>query len=381
MTPHSDAEEIRLETLLGRAANSPVDADEAINLAHEAGIDVVDRDSDPWDDLHTLAEEGPDAFREPVREGPAAGGELAVDDPGTFYLREISRTPLLNAAEEVELAQQMEAGKAAADRLSSGAKLSDQERAELERAVRTGEAARRRMIESNLRLVVSLARKYLGRGLSFLDLVQEGNLGLQKGVDKYDWRKGFRFSTYAYWWIRQAITRAVAEYGRTIRLPGHVFELLSKLYNTARELQSELGRPPAMEEIAARLGVDVARVRDAFHAARLPISLEKPIGEDLTATLGDLVADVAGQPPEEAAEEAVLASRIDRALDQHLTPREAELVRLRFGLDRGGLERTLAEVGKALGMSRERARQLEAQAMEKLRQSGAFRREFRDYAG
>ena len=368
---------LSLDDLLQVSSGSPVDADEAIDLARAVGIEVVDGDGDAWDDLHVLASQGPDAFREPVREGPAPGEEAAVEDPGTFYLREISRTPLLTAEEEVRLAQEIEAGKAARGRLEAGT-LPETDRADLERLVQVGDAARQRLIESNLRLVVSAARKYLGRGVSFLDLVQEGNIGLQKGVDRFDWRKGFRFSTYAYWWIRQAITRAVAEQGRTIRLPGHVFELLSKLYNTARQLQDELGRPPGAAEIAERMGLEPDRVREAFRAALLPLSLERPVGEDATSTLGDLVADVAGRPPEEEAEEAVLADRLDRALGEYLSPREAALLRLRFGLDRGGLERTLGEVGKELGMSRERARQLEAEALEKLRQAGSFQREFRD---
>ena len=370
---------ITLEDLVEMASGSPADTGEAIDLARAAGIDVVDEDDgDGWDDLRTLAEDGPDAFREPTREGPATDEELASTDSTTFYLREIGRTPLLTAQDEVRLAQEIEAGTAARQRLESG-DVSDAERAELQRAVKVGEAARQRLIEANLRLVVSVAKKYLGRGLSFLDLVQEGNLGLQKGVEKFDWRKGFRFSTYAYWWIRQAITRAVAEHGRTIRLPGHVFELLSKLYNTARELQAELARPPTIYEIAERMQVSVDKVHDAFRAARMPISLEKPIGEDATSTLGDLVADVAIRPPEELAEEAVLSTRLDAALGEHLAPREARLMRLRFGLDRDGVERTLGEVGKELGMSRERARQLEADAMAKLRRAMAFRREFRDY--
>jgi len=379
LQPALDRGWLSLEELIRLSSGSPADADEAVDLARGAGIRVQDADGDPWEDVHTLANDGPDAFREPIREGPAAGADLAAEDPSTFYLREISRTPLLTADEEVKLAQQLEAGNAARERLEAGS-VSPEERDELERAVQEGERARKRLIESNLRLVVSLAKKYLGRGLSFLDLVQEGNIGLHKAVDRFDWRKGFRFSTYAYWWIRQAVGRAVAEQGRTIRLPGHVFELLTRLYNTARELQSELGRPPRAEEIAERMGVSPDKVREAFRAARMPISLERPIGEDATSTLGDIVADQNARPPDEQAEEAVLAGRLDRALREHLSPREAELVRLRFGLDRGGLERTLGEVGKLLAMSRERARQLEAEALRKLREAGAFRREFRDYA-
>jgi RNA polymerase primary sigma factor len=369
---------VTLEDILKVTAGSPVDADEAMDVARTHAVHVFDRDGDPWEDLQVLADEGLDAFREPVREGPPAGTELAVEDPATFYLREISRTPLLTAQEEVELAQKIEAGRSARARLET-AQVPDTERVELVRKIELGDAARRRLIESNLRLVVSVAKKYLGRGVSFLDLVQEGNIGLQKGAEKYDWRKGFRFSTYAYWWIRQAITRAVAEHGRTIRLPSHVFELLSKLYNTARELQTELGRPPTTDEIAARMGVEREKVRDAFRVARTPMSLETPVGEDATSTLGDVVADFAARPPEEEADEAVVAAGIQRALQQYLEAREADLIRLRFGLDQGGLERTLGDVGKQLGISRERVRQLEAQAMDKLRHAASFRREFGEY--
>jgi RNA polymerase primary sigma factor len=224
-------------------------------------------------------------------------------------------------------------------------KVSAAERARLDESVRIGDAARQRLIESNLRLVVSVARKYLGRGVSFLDLVQEGNIGLQRGVDKYDWHRGFRFSTYGYWWIRQAVSRAVAEQGRTIRLPGHLIERLGHLYNAARELQEELGRAPNTQEIAHRMDVEPERVREAFRAARIPISLEKPIGDDATATLANLIADVGALRPDAEAEERVLAENLDRALCRHLTPRKAAVMRLRFGLDRGGLERTLGELG------------------------------------
>ena len=373
-----DRGSVTLEDILKVTAGSPVDADEAMDVARTHAVHVFDRDGDPWEDLQVLADEGLDAFREPVREGPPAGAELAVEDPATFYLREISRTPLLTAQEEVELAQKIEAGRSARARLET-AEVPDTERVELVRKIELGDAARRRLIESNLRLVVSVAKKYLGRGVSFLDLVQEGNIGLQKGAEKYDWRKGFRFSTYAYWWIRQAITRAVAEHGRTIRLPSHVFELLSKLYNTARELQTELGRPPTTDEIAARMGVEREKVRDAFRVARTPMSLETPVGEDATSTLGDVVTDFTGRSPEEEADEAVVAAGIQQALQQYLEPREADLIRLRFGLDQGGLERTLGDVGKQLGISRERVRQLEAQAMDKLRHAASFRREFGEY--
>jgi RNA polymerase primary sigma factor len=368
---------ISIERILTLASGSPVHPDEAAELARQAGIELVASDGDPWEQLERLAEEGPDAFRE-TREGPAAAEELGAGDPATVYLGEISRTPLLTAAEEVQLAQERDAGYAAQERLAHG--VSDATvRAELEEAVRRGEAARRRLIEANLRLVVSVAKRYLNRGLNFLDLVQEGNLGLQKAVDKYDWRRGFRFSTYAYWWIRQAVGRAVAEQARTIRLPAHVFELLSKLYSTARGLQSELGRQPSFDEIAARLDISVERVRDAFRAARMPISLELPVGEDATSTLGDLLADVGARSTAEEAEDTVLATTLGEALAKYLTPREAEVVKLRFGLDREGEERTLGEVGETLGMSRERARQVEASALSKLRAAKPFRDQFEEY--
>jgi RNA polymerase primary sigma factor len=303
--------------------------------------------------------------------------------PASLYLREISRARLLTAEEEVTLAKALERGKAARARLDQAgqagqAGLDDPaERAQLEQDVQHGEEARQRLIESNLRLVVSVARKYLGRGLSFLDLVQEGNIGLQRGVDKYDWRRGFRFSTYAYWWIRQAVSRAVAEQSRTIRLPVHVVEQLTRLYNVARDLERDLGRQPTPAEIGEQIGISGERVEEAFRAARVPISLETSIGDEGDSTLADLVADDLGQGPAEQAEDSVFGQALDRSLSERLTPREAAVLRLRYGLS-DNHERTLAEVGKELGISRERARQLEAEAMRKLRRDTSFRRELQD---
>ncbi|HZS01827.1 MAG TPA: sigma-70 family RNA polymerase sigma factor [Chloroflexota bacterium] len=365
-----------LDEVMCAAAGSPVDVGEARELVREAGVDLVERGGDPWDDLETLAEEGPSAFSQ-ARETPPPAEELAPDSPAALYLREISQTPLLTAEEEVELAKRLEAAKAAQKRLAQGGP-DPAARAELAAEVARGEAARRRLIESNLRLVVSVARKYMGRGLLFLDLVQEGNIGLQRAVDKYDWRRGFRFSTYAYWWIRQAISRAVADQARTIRLPVHVIEQLTKQYNTARDLHQELGREPTAAEIGERLGVDPEKVREAFRAAKVPISLETPIGDEEEATVADFVSDVAALSPAEEAEETVLAQSLDEALARHLNPREAAVLRMRFGLV-DGQPHTLGEIAEELGISRERVRQIEAEALHKLRRTGPFLRQFREY--
>jgi RNA polymerase primary sigma factor len=370
---------ITLDEIMRLASGSPVDLDEAIHVTREAGVGVAEDDddssADPWVDISTLADEGPAAFLPTSRDEEAATDELMAGGPASLYLREISRARLLTAEEEVELAQQLEAGKEARAQLEAG--VADEQRPALEKLVEVGEEARRRLIESNLRLVVSVARKYLGRGLSFLDLVQEGNIGLQRGVEKYDWRRGFRFSTYAYWWIRQAVSRAVAEQSRTIRLPVHVVEQLTKLYNVARELERDLGRQPTPAEIGEQMGISGERVEEAFRAARVPISLETSIGDEGDSTLADLVADDIGRGPAEEAEETVFGQALDRSLAERLTPREADVLRLRYGLT-DNHERTLAEVGKELGISRERARQLEAEAMRKLRRDVSFRHELRD---
>ncbi len=366
---------ITLDEVMCMASSSPVDLDEAMGLVRESGVQLVEGGADPWEELTSLAEEGPTAFG--VAPTPSATEELAPDSPAALYLREISQRPLLTADEEVQLAKEREAGEEAKEQVAAGV-ADPTERDRLDEIIRVGDAARRRLVESNLRLVVSVARKYMGRGLLFLDLIQEGNIGLQRGVEKYDWRRGFRFSTYAYWWIRQAISRAVADQARTIRLPVHIIEQLTRLYNTARELHQEYGREPTAAEIADRLGIEPEKVREAFRAAKVPISLETPIGEEEESTLADLVADAAARAPAEEAEDEVLAHTLGKALDRHLTSREAQVLRMRFGLD-DGQARTLGEVGDELDISRERARQIEAEALRKLRTAVPFMRQFRDY--
>ena len=263
---------------------------------------------------------------------------VAVDDPVRMYLKEIGRVPLLTADEEIELARRMEAG---------------------------DESARHRLEEANLRLVVSIAKRYIGRGMLFLDLIQEGNLGLLKAVEKFDYSKGYKFSTYATWWIRQAITRAIADQARTIRIPVHMVETINKLVRISRQLLQELGRDPHPEEVAREMGISVARVHEIMKIAQEPVSLETPIGEEEDSHLGDFIEDEAALDPADAASVMLLKEQITEVL-QTLAPREAEVLRLRFGLE-DGRSRTLEEVGQSFGVTRERIRQIEAKALRKLR--------------
>jgi RNA polymerase primary sigma factor len=328
-------------------------------------------DERPLEDAHT------DHIPDIEAVTPADIDELAQDtiaetvpqesslDSVQHYLQEIGRVSLLSAAEEIELAERIERGKAALSRLRQAEELNPRLRAALNTDVASGEDARRHLIQANLRLVVSIAKKYVGRGLSLLDLTQEGNIGLMRAVEKFDHHKGNRFSTYATWWIRQAVTRAIAEQGRTIRLPVHMSESVGQVKRTSDRLSQVLERQPTAEEIATALGQSVERIERVLDASRRPVSLETPVGEDGEHTLGDFIQDDEQTTPAEFASRQLLRLDLAAALG-HLSERERRIIDLRYGLV-DGQRRTLEEVGKALGMTRERARQIEAEALRRLR--------------
>ena len=295
------------------------------------------------DDPKEAEKEKEEEEAEPVELEPLAG--VSIDDPVRMYLKEIGKVPLLSSADEVKLAKRMERG---------------------------DEEAKRRLIEANLRLVVSIAKKYVGRGMLFLDLIQEGNLGLIRAVEKFDWRKGYKFSTYATWWIRQAITRALADQARTIRIPVHMVETINKLIRISRQLLQEYGREPTPEEIGHVMKMPTERVREIIKIAQEPISLETPIGEEEDSHLGDFIEDQDALAPAEAASFTMLKEQLEGVLDT-LTPRERKVLKLRFGLD-DGRPRTLEEVGREFGVTRERIRQIEAKALRKLRHPSRSKR-------
>ncbi|TAK35641.1 MAG: RNA polymerase sigma factor RpoD [Chloroflexota bacterium] len=287
----------------------------------------------------------------------------STDDAIRMYLREVGRVPLLDAALELALAEAVERGKFALQELES-LDLEPSRRLELDRDVARGHDARWRLIEANLRLVVSIAKKYIGRGLSLLDLIQEGNLGLMRAVEKFDYHKGFKFSTYATWWIRQAIARAIADQARTIRIPVHMVESIGRVVRASRDLQQSLGRNPTIDDIAKQLNLTPEKVNEIIKVSQQPVSLETPIGED-DSYLADFVEDQASLGPSEVASRQLLKEQVSKLLDS-LTPRERRVLELRFGLI-NGQDRTLEEVGYELGVTRERIRQIEAKALRKLR--------------
>ena len=312
---------------------------------------------------------------------------VSIEDPVRMYLKEIGKVPLLTADEEIVLAKQMEAGADAHTRLEEIDELlkdADEEtrkelldeQKKLKMVEYTGEEAKNRLAEANLRLVVSIAKRYVGRGMLFLDLIQEGNLGLIKAVEKFDYRKGYKFSTYATWWIRQAITRAIADQARTIRIPVHMVETINKLIRVSRQLLQELGREPFPEEIAEEMNMSVERVREILKISQEPVSLETPIGEEEDSHLGDFIQDDNVPVPADAAAFTLLREQLKDVLST-LTDREQKVLRLRFGLD-DGRARTLEEVGKEFNVTRERIRQIEAKALRKLRHPSRSRK-LKDY--
>ena len=292
-----------------------------------------------------------------------------IDDPVRMYLKEIGKVPLLTADQEVALATAMTAGREAEERLdeaeANGETLPAEELAQLKKQVKAGERAKQQLAEANLRLVVSIAKRYVGRGMLFLDLIQEGNLGLIKAVEKFDYTKGYKFSTYATWWIRQAITRAIADQARTIRIPVHMVETINKVIRVSRQLLQELGHDPSPEEISEEMNMPVDKVREILKIAQEPVSLETPIGEEEDSHLGDFIPDEAASEPSEAASFTLLKEQLVDVLST-LTPREEKVLKLRFGIE-DGRTRTLEEVGKEFNVTRERIRQIEAKALRKLR--------------
>ncbi len=320
---------------------TPEQIDEIYEKFASQGIDIVpdSTDSEPLEAEEREPDGPPGLTDEADTDVDLSLPEgIGLDDPVRMYLKEIGRVPLLTAEEEIELAKRIEQG---------------------------DEMAKRRLAEANLRLVVSIAKRYVGRGMLFLDLIQEGNLGLIKAVEKFDYRKGYKFSTYATWWIRQAITRAIADQARTIRIPVHMVETINKLIRVQRQLLQELGREPTPEEIAKHMDMPPERVREIMKISQEPVSLETPIGEEEDSHLGDFIEDADAPAPAEAASYQMLREQLEDVLDT-LTPREEKVLRLRFGLD-DGRPRTLEEVGQVFGVTRERIRQIEAKALRKLR--------------
>jgi RNA polymerase primary sigma factor len=338
----------------------------------EVPEDIIDLDLEEKDDLTKKAsakEESADAGQN------IDLSQIEMDDSISLYLKEIGRVPLLTAEEEVELAKRMERGQLAKQRLEEGVE-DPIEQEYLLWVVRDGERAQEHLIKANSRLVVSVAKKYVGRGVPFLDLIQEGNIGLIRAVNKFDYRRGYKFSTYATWWIRQAVTRAIADQGRTIRVPVHMYEQINRLTRTSRQLVQELGREPTTEEIAEALGVSPKKVEQVIRVSQRPLSLEMPVGEEEDSYLGDFIPDEDAQSPTDEASRQLLREVIDEIFAS-LSPREVRILQLRFGLV-DGYNYTLEEVGRKFGVTRERIRQIEAQALGRLRHPSRSRK-LRDY--
>jgi len=346
----------------------PESMDVVLRMLSEHGVQIVDAADEDDDDEAAAAKADGDAA--------AAAKAAATSDPVRMYLKEIGRVPLLSAAEEVDLAKRVEAGLFASEKLTTVRDLPVGLERELEQVERDGQFAKKRLIEANLRLVVSIAKRYVGRGMLFLDLIQEGNLGLIRAVEKFDYTKGYKFSTYATWWIRQAITRAIADQARTIRIPVHMVETINKLLRVQRQMLQDLGREPTPEELGAELELPPERVREIQKLAQEPVSLETPIGEEEDSNLGDFIEDSDAIVPIDAASFILLQEQLDAILHT-LSDREKKVIQLRFGLT-DGHARTLEEVGREFGVTRERIRQIESKTLSKLRHPSRSQR-LRDY--
>jgi RNA polymerase primary sigma factor len=331
---------------------------EGIERPEAAGPAVLVDDTD--DDLLERRR-----FRRPQRGGHAGAESSATGDTVRMYLKEIGRVDLLTVEEERRLAQAIDDGVRAAAALDTADSLDAAEQRRLMRLVHRGQRAKSELIQANLRLVVSIAKRYSGRGMQFLDLIQEGNLGLMRAVDKFDHTKGFKFSTYATWWIRQAITRSIADQARTIRIPVHMVESMNRVLRTQRQMHQELQRDPSLEELADRCAMTPEKVRDILRISLDPLSLDSPVGEEDDNNLGDFISDDTVDAPVDTAIREMLLAAVDEALDE-LSDREKEIVRKRYGLD-GGRARTLEDVGREMGVTRERIRQIEAKTLAKLR--------------
>src|SRR3954470_15533830 len=350
--------------------------DEFFSTLYEQGVDIVEQEPIVRPEPQVRPSSRAKAERaDDERLDSQQAAQIAADSV-RLYLQEIGETDLLTMAEEVWLAKRMERGLAAEERLATDLDLSPEDREEFEYDRKDGEDAREHLIRANLRLVVSVAKKYVGRGLSFLDLIQEGNIGLMKATDKFDYTRGYKFSTYATWWIRQAITRAISDQSRTIRLPVHVGETINRVKKTGHRLQQILEREPTQEEIARAMDISDDKVRQVLDVSRHPVSLEAPVGTDGDAFLGDFIEDDSMPHPLEIASHELLKSQICEALGK-LTERERKIIVLRFGLQDGRF-RTLEEVGREFGITRERIRQIEAKALRKLRHP-SYSRKLRGY--
>ena len=360
--------------------------DKILDFLEANNIDVLRITDDDSDDEILLDVDDEDEIEVEKIDLSVPDG-VSIEDPVRMYLKEIGKVPLLSAEEEIELAKNMEAGAVAKEKIailkSREENATEEELAEIKEEIKNlqkdldaGDEAKKRLAEANLRLVVSIAKRYVGRGMLFLDLIQEGNLGLIKAVEKFDYRKGYKFSTYATWWIRQAITRAIADQARTIRIPVHMVETINKLIRVSRQLLQELGREPSPEEIAAEMNMPVERVSEILKISQEPVSLETPIGEEEDSHLGDFIQDDNVPVPADAAAFTLLKEQLEEVLGT-LTEREQKVLTLRFGLE-DGRARTLEEVGKEFNVTRERIRQIEAKALRKLRHPSRSRK-LKDY--